>query len=109
MKRLAFVKANHLDKLCDELAAAGLTFSPTVTGKGENVFIYVPETVTDEEIQKINEIVSNHDPTPPTLPASPDELLAQAISSATTIEELKAALLGDVKEAMAKGAPKNGG
>lgn len=44
-------------------------------------------------------------PTPPTPPPDPDDELAQAIAAATTLNELKAALLGHTTAAAVKGRP----
>lgn len=107
MKKLSFVRANCLDKLCEEINSAGLPFTAAVTGKGDEIYIYVPDTATDADIATINNIVANHDPTPPPPPPSLNDLLVQAIQAASTLDELKAAVV-QVIEGAKEGAPGNG-
>lgn len=100
-KRLPFAKAHRLSKLHDELLAAGITperVEGTVDGK--TCWITVDDAFDPAVVQAV---VDAHDPTPVPAP-DPDAELAAAIQAATTLEQLKAALLGNSgRAAKAKG------
>lgn len=97
----------HPNKLHDEIRAAGINPWP-VESKGSEVWLGLPDNTPQTTIDQINAIVSAHDPTPPTV-VDPDAELEAAIQGATTLEELKAALLGTVRQARVKGKPISGG
>jgi len=93
-------------KLHSELISVGINPVPFNNDAPESGFIGsvwfdLPEGVTQEQV---NAIVAVHDTAllPPQL--DPDEELAAAITAATTLDQLKNALLGKVgKGARAKG------
>ncbi len=104
MKTLTYVWPHDLARLHDELLAAGIALplvdgcSP-VQGRGDDIWITVPDDTDDAAIAAV---VAAHDPTP--APESDaDAELAAAIEAATTLEQLKAALLGRVRAAKVKG------
>lgn len=90
MKRLHFKRATRLSGLHDELIAAGLTPS-LVLGDDDNVWLTYEDDVDDNAVEAI---VTVHDATPLPPPPDPDDAFMKAIESATTLEQLKAALLG---------------
>lgn len=103
--RLEFTREHALSKLHDELLAAGVV-PELVEGDGETCWITVAD---DADAELVRQVVDAHDPTPPAPPPDPDEELAAAIEAATTIEELKHALLGNTRPARVAGRPTEGG
>lgn len=124
MRRVRYSRPHHLTKLHDELVAAipvlapkprkdGALYSPfTLSGDGTNLELQVPD---DADTAAITAVVTAHDPTPPPPPPDPDAELAKQIGAATTLDELKAALLGksgvlaagtEDPQARVKGRPK---
>lgn len=72
--KLHYAKPNILSKLHDEILKAGIT-PDFVEGKGDDIWITVPDSTLQPVIDQINLIVANHDPTPiPPLPTD-SELL----------------------------------
>lgn len=96
--KLHFTNVNT-NKLHDELIVAGV-IPQLVESLDADTWV----TVEDSQEVAVNAMVAVHDPTPlPDLP-DPDEELAAAIVAATSLDELKNALLGKVgKSARAKG------
>ncbi len=88
-------------KLTRELVAAGL---PIVGCASTGRIDWQEGHPTPEEQATAEAILAAHDPTPVVEP-DPDAELAAAIQAATTLEQLKAALLGTVRAAKAKGRP----
>lgn len=101
MRRLAYTRPHALDKLHDELLTASL-MPELVEGDGAKLWLTFPDNVDQAAVDKV---VTAHDPTPPPPPADPNVELEQAITAATTLEELKAALLGKTRSAKAAGRP----
>lgn len=104
MKTLTFVRPHNLGKLHDELLAAGVPLPlvdgcTPVQGRGNEIMLTVPD---DADEQLIAAVVAAHDPTAVPAP-DPDAELEAAIAAATTLEELKDALLGKVRAGQAKG------
>lgn len=91
MTRLHFTKPHRLTKLHDELIAAGLTPERVEgTPDGSEAWITVADNI---DPAAVTAIVAAHNPTPPAPPPDPDIELAAAITAATTLDALKAALL----------------
>jgi hypothetical protein len=107
MKRLAFTRIHLLDKLNDELLAAIPALAPkanadseleavfTISGDGDELVLEVPDDVDEKAIAAV---VDAHDPTPPAPPPDP----ALAIAAASTVEELKQAVLEYVDPELAE-------
>jgi len=96
--KLHFTGVNT-NKLHDELIAAGIV-PQLVESLDADTWI----TIEDSQETAVNAVVVAHDPAPAPEPPDPDEELAAAITAATSLEELKNALLGKVgKGAGAKG------
>ncbi len=99
--KLNFERTVHLSKLHDELLAAMPELRPvddeqpviTVEGDDTEVWLTVPDWV---DVAAVEEVVADHDPTPPEEP-DPDEELDALLGSATTIEALRDAFIGRVK------------
>ncbi len=88
-------------KLDRDLKAAGL---PIVGCDSMGRIDWQEGHPTPEEQAAANAVLAAHDPTPePEVDA--DAELAEAIAAATTLEGLKAALLGRNRPARAKGRP----
>lgn len=112
MKSLTYQKQHHLSKLMDELLTIpqlqpietdeGKKAVFTLKGNGENIYLRVPDNAPVIEIEAI---IQAHDPTSPPPPPDSDEELAQAIEAATTLNELKDALLGRIRGVKVKGKP----
>jgi hypothetical protein len=97
MARLHFTGVST-NKLHDELITAGI-IPQLVESLGADTWI----TVDDSQVEAVNDVVVAHDPTPKPSPPDPDEELAAAIQAATTLDELKDALLGKFEKAKVKG------
>ncbi len=72
-----------------------------IWGNGHEVTLDVDLDLTDDDRRAIESVIAAHDPTPPAPPPDPNEELAAAIQAAGTLEELKAALLGQVRKGAA--------
>ena len=94
----------NTNKLHDELIAAGIRPWP-VESKGNDVYIGMPDDTPKEVLEQIAASVAAHNPTPVPVVDADLELVA-AIQSATTLEELKNALLGKTKQAQVKARTK---
>ncbi len=89
----------NASKLMSELVAAGL---PIVGCASTGRIDWQDGHPTPEEMAAADAVLAAHDPTPgPEVDA--DAELEAAITASTTLEELKAALLGRVRAAKAKG------
>lgn len=80
---------HHLTKIHEELLAAGMSTDVLVLGDGD-------ELTLDGEFDAavVEPVIDGHDPTPPPAPADPDDEFRAAVEAATSIADLKAALLG---------------
>lgn len=98
---LTFDTPHWLTRLHDELLAAG--FAPAIVeGDGERVRLAFDGAVDE---QTVRQVVGDHDPTPPDPPPDPDDELRAAIEGATSLNELKAALLGTNRPARVASRP----
>lgn len=101
MTRLHYSRPHNLSRLHDELLASGIR-PLLVEGDGAELWLTLADDVA---ITLVDTIVAAHDPTPAPPPPDPDVELALAIDSATTLAELKAALLGKTRPGKAAGRP----
>lgn len=93
MSSLTFPKptALHGEALTDELAAAGfLDAEVSDNGRGE----LEVSGVADGDRDAVQAVIDAHVPPPP--PPDPDDEFRKAVEAATSIADLKAALLGTV-------------
>lgn len=89
--KLTYTKTVLLSKLHDELLSAGVVMvgRDRIEGKPDDagltcseVYIYIPDDVTQETIERISAIVEKHDPTLPQVYDFPDQekvALAEAV------------------------------
>lgn len=93
-----------LDQLHDELLAAGIRVDALVreTSPPHRTLL----DVKSADMERARAIVDAHAPTPPPAPINADAELAAALTAATTLEELKAALLGTTRPAKAAAKPR---
>lgn len=106
MKNL-YVNINP-NKLHDELIQAGFFPVLVENDKPDGAHIAPNTWLTFEDstdMTAVQVVIDAHDPTPIVIP-DPDEEIAEAIQAATTLSELKAALLGNGKLARVKGKMK---
>lgn len=99
MIQLHYIKAHYLQQLYNELIAAGMDPLWPIGEDGDNIYIDVPDDCPQSMIDKIAQTVSNHIPNPPPPPKLPDEILIDDLNAATTLDQVKAAL---VKRAQAE-------
>lgn len=95
-------KTCHNVKLTNELIAAGV---PVETVWGQNcingvcnpVYVRVPDSVTEDSPEKatMDQVVANHDPTPPPPEPTPDQQLKSDLQALTapTVDDIKTTLL----------------
>ena len=91
-----FTLAHDLDKLHNELHAAGIR-PELVESDGHTVWLTFP---SKPDTAAIEAVLAAHDPTPPPPAASLTSKLANELEKAATFEEAKPALI-----ALLKGAP----
>jgi hypothetical protein len=89
---LHFVKEHDIAKLWSELEAAGVVILDMYHTETE-IWIGIPADAPQEMIDAVNTVVANHDPTPLPPPPTPDEIVIQELQAATTLDEVKAALI----------------
>lgn len=92
MQILHYVKQHDIDKLRNELETAGVVIL-YLAHTDEEIWIGIPDDAPQEMIDACNTVVANHDPTPPPPPPSPDEVVIQELQAATTLDDVKAALI----------------
>lgn len=97
-------KSIKLKQLQTELAAAGITVAGLGL-TGDNLHTYDGDGVPCELPDGAAVVVAAHDPTPVPV-VDPDAELEAAIGAATTLNELKAALLGNVRAGKVKAQPR---
>lgn len=106
MKSLAYRQVTNLARLTDELLANVPALAPRANAAGEPVSVFHVEgtaknvtiTVADDvDPATVAAVVAAHDPTPRPPPPDPDVERDTAIAAATTLEELKSALLGETE------------
>lgn len=104
MKTLNYQKTHLLSQLHDELIASGIT-PERVEGKDDQIWLTVADDASEPAI---NALVASHIPstaTQPTLRQLADEF-TDAVQAATTIPQLKAAILKvrPILKAIARGS-----
>lgn len=109
--RMEFHKPHNLCQLADELAAAGLPYweynwdiGDTPNGDPDYFFVGYPSDA-DPSLnipERIQAVVDAHVPKPPAPPPDPWAEIQNQIAAATTLDELKAALLGTAPGAKAR-------
>lgn len=102
MKTLHYSRAHNLSKLADELLTGVPSLQPVananglrvasciIEGDGAEVRLTVPDDVDETAVAAI---IAKHDSTPIPEPPTPDDVLVTALTAATTLPQLKAALL----------------
>lgn len=86
-KRLHYTKPHHLSKLHDELLAVGIV-PERVEGEGDDIWI-----TTDAAAAAVAGVIEAHDQAPIPSPALSAKLLEDAVASASTLDEIKLALV----------------
>ncbi len=103
--KLIYTKTHILSKLHDELLAAGIPLdnggASPVQGIGDEIYIYVADSIPQATIDQITAIVNAHDPTPPpsllqslNITADKAQITADGIDTATIIITLEPAGTG---------------
>lgn len=90
MQTLHFTKPHEINQLRQELEARGIQIID-LAHRDDDIWITVAD---DAPVATIEEVVNAHVPAPPPPPPpTPDELVIQELQTATTLDEVKAALI----------------
>jgi hypothetical protein len=89
---LHFVKEHNIDRLYQELIDAGVTVLDLMH-TDTDIWIGIPADAPQEMIDAVNTVVANHQPIPLPPPPTPDDIVIQELQAATTLDEVKSALI----------------